>query len=660
MTHSARLVEPMLPALVCLGVGLGGLVAVPAAAQLRADQGGGRALDANPGVNSAGVNRVENQVDYAARNDLITGNVAGGFGFQGSIGYTAPGAFRGELGSDSLFRFRADSLGSAPALAPLPSGSFNQPTGGNVVVYNNFTAVPNGRVTNSPTRFAPEGGAFRVNRDVNDVNPYQVTLDASPGVALQSRAGSGPDTAAPTNAELPVAPGAADPAAGQPRVTPPTRRTTPAPDARPESNLNLDPATGRPAPDPAAPGVDGDAASLSTYRAPASATRRSGDLLLQGPADNPGLDTRGREFADASGRLKPTLTLGQLSSNLATTNPDTLNQRIARIQGQIFGDARPGSPATGGMMPGQPAPDTPGRNANAAPAPGSDNPDQPENAYTRLLDEIRQQARDTTRANADTDALGNPDLRPEWMKAMDEPDEDKVRRAEETLDETLARIRREILAERDQREAEAAAEAQGTTPDQEAARQEANASFDQLMDDLSYNVRLETMVAQRENRRDQLFAEAEQQMAAGKFLNAERTYRQLRFEAPDNPLGLAGLIHAQLGAGMIRSAAFNLRALFEEHPELIATRYGPDLLPPADRLEWLQSELQRMIDTEASSLEPGLMLAYLGYQVESRQLVRYGLAIAEEAAVQDRLTPILRRIWLEGGSAEPTETTPTP
>ena len=651
MTHSARLVEPMLPALVCLGVGLGGLVAVPAAAQLRADQGGGRALDANPGVNSAGVNRVENQVDYAARNDLITGNVAGGFGFQGSIGYTAPGAFRGELGSDSLFRFRADSLGSAPALAPLPSGSLNQPTGGNVVVYNNFTAVPNGRVTNSPTRFAPEGGAFRVNRDVNDANPYQVTLDASPGVALQSRAGSGPDTAAPTNAELPVAPGAADPAAGQPRVTPPTRRTTPAPDARPESNLNLDPATGRPAPNPAAPGVDGDAASLSTYRAPASATRRSGDLLLQGPADNPGLDSRGREFADATGRLKPTLTLGQLSSNLATTNPDTLNQRIARIQNQIFGNDPAGNAAPpSGMMPGSAPPpsDTPGRNPNATPDP--DRPATTDNAYTRLLDEIRQQAEASTNRDSVT---GNPDLRPEWMKAMDEPDEETVRRAEESLDETLARIRREILADRDRREAEAAAEAAGTTPDQEAARQEANESFDQLMDDLSYNVRLETMVAQRENRRDQLFAEAEQQMAAGKFLNAERTYRQLRFEAPDNPLGQAGLIHAQLGAGMIRSAAFNLRALFEEHPELIATRYGPDLLPPADRLEWLQNELQRMIDSEASSLEPGLMLAYLGYQVESRQLVRYGLAIAEEAAVQDRLTPILRRIWLEGGSNEP-------
>ena len=621
-------------------------LAVDAGAQMRADQGGGRALDANPGVNSAGLNRIENQVDYAARNDLITGNVAGGFGFQGSIGYGAPGAFRGTLGSDSLFRFRADSLPSAPALAPLPTGSTNRPAGGNVVVYNDFTAVPNGRLTNTPTRFAPEGGAFRVNRDVNDANPNQITLEANPGIALQSR----PGDIDPANTPAPpTAPGLAGNAATTNLNPAPPRRGPSAPTDRPGSNLptptNLPDAT---RPGPAGPASGQDAPTND--RRPASTTRPAGDLLYQGPADNPGLQQR-RDFADASGRVKPTLALGQLSSNLATTNPDTLNQRIARIQNQIFGNDPAGNAAPpSGMMPGSapPPPDTPGRNPNATPDP--DRPATTDNAYTRLLDEIRQQAEASTNRDSVT---GNPDLRPEWMKAMDEPDEETVRRAEESLDETLARIRREILADRDRREAEAAAEAAGTTPDQEAARQEANESFDQLMDDLSYNVRLETMVAQRENRRDQLFAEAEQQMAAGKFLNAERTYRQLRFEAPDNPLGQAGLIHAQLGAGMIRSAAFNLRALFEEHPELIATRYGPDLLPPADRLEWLQNELQRMIDSEASSLEPGLMLAYLGYQVESRQLVRYGLAIAEEAAVQDRLTPILRRIWLEGGSNEP-------
>ena len=684
-------------------------------AQLAADQGGGRALDANPGVNSRGTNRLENQVDYAARNDLITGNVAGGFGFRGSIDYTAPGAFRGTLGSENLFNFRAQSLNSSPALAPLPSGAPAHTAGGNIVVYNNFTTVPAGRVTNAgSTRFAPEGGAFRVNRDVNDANPYQVTLERSPGITLQSR-----DTAAINNlapygnattsglaldAPTASAPGrspgrspGSNPALQRPDADRPTRPdafTRPGTDRAIPGNPNTPGTPGSPGQLDAPRDLQGPA--LSNYRTPSRGGNLSGnDLLFQGPADNPGLNTRAG-YADDTGRVKPTLALGQAASNLATSNPRTLNQRIDEIQRNLFGptssnnNANAGNP-TAGMMPGTspgstspgttppgstPA-DTPGRNPNALPgspgtqasatSPGGAGGDGAGGAYTDLLEQIREQARQTTEQRRAASQMGEVDMRPDWMKAMDEPDEAKVRQAEETLEQTLDRIRSQILAERDRREAAAAGGGEGggdganerggaggeVTADQAEAREAADASLDALMSDLTYNIRLDTMVAQRETRRDELFAQAETQMAAGKFLNAERTYRQLRFEDPDNPLGEIGLVHAQLGAGMIRSAAFNLRSLFEEHPELIATRYGPDLLPPADRLEWLQKELQRLIDEEADSAEPGLMLAYLGHQVESRQLVRYGLAIAEEAAARDRLLPVLRRIWLEGNPPQP-------
>ena len=54
-----------------------------------------------------------------------------------------------------------------------------------------------------------------------------------------------------------------------------------------------------------------------------------------------------------------------------------------------------------------------------------------------------------------------------------------------------------------------------------------------------------------------------------------------------------------------------------------------------------------MINDPASSAEPGLMMAYLGYQVGSRQLIRYGLAVGEARAPKDPLFPLLRRIWLD-------------
>ena len=51
--------------------------------------------------------------NYAARNNLITGNVTGEGYFRGTVGYGAPGEFRDETSSDELFRFRARSAAQA-------------------------------------------------------------------------------------------------------------------------------------------------------------------------------------------------------------------------------------------------------------------------------------------------------------------------------------------------------------------------------------------------------------------------------------------------------------------------------------------------------------------------------------------------------------------
>ena len=70
---------------------------------------------------------------------------------------------------------------------------------------------------------------------------------------------------------------------------------------------------------------------------------------------------------------------------------------------------------------------------------------------------------------------------------------------------------------------------------------------------------------------------------------------------------------------------------------------------------WLQGELQRSIDEAGASGQAGLMMAYLGHQVESRQLVRYGLAVAREADPDDALLPLVERIWLDDGAASEAE-----
>lgn len=71
--------------------------------------GAGNRLDSNTQVGAGRSNSASTPVDYNSRNLLVTGNVAGGRGFRGSVGYTADTDFRGKVGSDATFKFEADS-----------------------------------------------------------------------------------------------------------------------------------------------------------------------------------------------------------------------------------------------------------------------------------------------------------------------------------------------------------------------------------------------------------------------------------------------------------------------------------------------------------------------------------------------------------------------
>ena len=63
------------------------LVAAPSALAQNRVGSDGRALDANQQVGSAGVNPADGRLDFSQRNNIITGNVGGGRGFQDTIDY---------------------------------------------------------------------------------------------------------------------------------------------------------------------------------------------------------------------------------------------------------------------------------------------------------------------------------------------------------------------------------------------------------------------------------------------------------------------------------------------------------------------------------------------------------------------------------------------
>ena len=141
-----------------------------AQAQTRAGSDG-RALDANQQVGSGGYNPEDGRLDFSRRNDVITGNVGGGRAFQDTVGYGAVGEFRDNLGSDTLFNFRANSLSSSTSyLNAATIGGVNQQN--NIHVYRSFT----NRVAQpaSPGLIAPQGGGYLV-------SPQQLST------AIQSR-----------------------------------------------------------------------------------------------------------------------------------------------------------------------------------------------------------------------------------------------------------------------------------------------------------------------------------------------------------------------------------------------------------------------------------------------------------------------------------------
>ena len=83
----------------------------------------GRALDSSYYLGSRGVNSIRWADRALDGNLLVTGQVTGGFGFRGGVGYVGSDQFRLELPSASLDRFISGSAG----LDRIGSGSLYRP-----------------------------------------------------------------------------------------------------------------------------------------------------------------------------------------------------------------------------------------------------------------------------------------------------------------------------------------------------------------------------------------------------------------------------------------------------------------------------------------------------------------------------------------------------
>lgn len=581
------------------------LAITPAQGQVQVQNGS--ALDANQQVGSNGYNQAGQQIDYRARNLLITGNVGGGRSFQGSIDYNSAGSFRGSLGSDSLFGFRRDSVFSSPNAGNL---GYRAQQAGNRVIFSR------------PSDSLSTGYRFTTGNNLSTSTSYDpgsgvVTFRQSGGGLVSISGFKNPDSLSNAGSRV-----------GLVR----TPQGLVSVNASPLTGIRYNPLDARhtltqpkPSPDltdtPVRPNDPSDRDATSPKATDPAAFGES--LRIDGqyrPAPTPDA------LAQHNLRKDPlAITLGsQLRSQMALQLADqptqgrTPNAQAMSLRERVFG-----------------------KEATAT------NPNQmakaPENPYDKLIADILANAKEQAAKPGDAEEP-KTDTTANWKNILETPEQAILDSKDQARDVAM-RISLGMVDEEGNIDYET-----------ELPKIDSDSELGKLLDDLTYDLpRVRTLAGKDTNRINKLLSRGEQELKAERYMVAETIYRQILREKGKDPLAKAGLIHSQMGAGMIRSAALNLRGLFADHPELIALRYESNLLPGTDRLRWLQNRLQKMIGEDIHGADPGLVLAYLGYQLKAKPLIEFGLNVAESQAPRDPLMPVVRKIWLKEKDAEDTE-----
>ena len=141
-------------------------------------------------------------------------------------------------------------------------------------------------------------------------------------------------------------------------------------------------------------------------------------------------------------------------------------------------------------------------------------------------------------------------------------------------------------------------------------------------------------------------------MAKGRYARAtDRLKDALRY-SPGNPLIEAALANAQIGFGAFFSAELTLGRLLRNHFEVAGAVFdGEDLIPNRTNLLLNAADLRTLIETRrrggsraAGGL--GLVLAYIGWQVDDRAMIEEGLetmAGSRRAGLREGL----EAVWLD-------------
>lgn len=164
---------------------------------------------------------------------------------------------------------------------------------------------------------------------------------------------------------------------------------------------------------------------------------------------------------------------------------------------------------------------------------------------------------------------------------------------------------------------------------------------------LRHGERVQHFASDREDRFNELMRTAEERLANREYFWSERRFQRALRIIPDHPFALAGVAHAQLGAGLYLPSAFTLRRLLIKHPEMIDVHYAKTLLPDQNRMFKAVSELQLRLKEKIEVDSHGFLLAYIGHQLDNQKLIEEGLTQMASIPHDPTFIELLQSIWTE-------------
>lgn len=596
-----------------------GLAAAPALSQDAL--GDGRSLDANLSTRGRyNTARPSFAQELQFRNAIVTGNAPGGLSFRGDLGYRAAGEFTGELGSDSLYAFRRDSLYSGLAGMGIRGTDalqyqFSLTTGARPPqnLMGDLTYTRDDQFQSSAAYAGAQIPRTTLNADPNFVDPRGMNLyrpsaqeaelaDALTGSLRSASQYTSTNTLSPVllnTFEL----GVDRQPFGLTASVLTGVTTVPMADPTQRPGQPAQPGQAR----PGQTGQPGQPGQNAQPQQPMSAYQQVVERL--------------RERAAAQ---------AERTENPANAEMQAVLDRLNALRAGLMGVTPP--PGPGQAQPNQPA--QPGATQPGVPQPGQTQPGQPgqtqpaPGAPTAPIDTGPRQVTPQPIAPAapGTDAAPRtapPGMQSEGARLIGGP-----AGVEQAVQNDPARL----FLDPETLELIRAAE----TP-------------------------LPNFVDPDAANRD-LYSEhmraGERLISSERYFDAEERFARALAIRPGDPIAQVGRAHAQLGAGLVLSASVNLRSLFILNPEMIGARYAGRLLPAPDRINALIENLRersglrpvtgRGTEDVGSRVAAAFLIAYLGFQNNQPDAVREGLAAVEQmgSAEDARFAHVLAQVWL--------------